>query len=65
MRHPRFIEIDGRRYAWRHILDIRRRQIEEAAKARQLFDLKEDRRPASERSVAGRYQAPTLFTLLE
>jgi len=58
----RFVEIDGKRYAWRDILALRR---EQARRERQpqptLFELKEDARPASQRSAAGRYAEPTLF----
>ena len=43
-----------------------RRQIEarRAAQAQQLvlFELKEDRRPASERTATGRYEEPTLLS---
>lgn len=67
MRHPRFIDIDGRRYVWRDILDLRRRQIEEAAKARQpaLFELRHDCRPAADRTAGGRYLEPGLFARIE
>ena len=63
------IELDGRRYLWREIIERRRRQIaaHDAAQARQLtlFDLKDDTRPATQRTVAGRYAEPTLFTALD
>lgn len=67
MKKPAFILIDGRRYLWRDILELRRRQLEEAAKVQQLtlFDLRDDSRPASERTAAGRYAEPTLFTRIE
>lgn len=60
------IEIAGRRYLWRDILALRKAQVEEARRARQpaLFDLKEDSRPKPERTAAGRYAEPSLFTLL-
>ena len=58
----RFIEIDGKRYAWRDIVALRR---EQAKRERQpqptLFEIKEDARPASQRKAAGRYAEPTLF----
>ena len=58
----RFIEIDGKRYAWRDILAMRRAQIEQPRPPQPtLFELKEDARPASERTSAGRYLEPTLF----
>ncbi len=30
-----------------------------------LFDLREDRRPATQRTAAGRYAEPTLFSALD
>jgi hypothetical protein len=64
---PKFIEIDGKRIAWRNLLRRRREQIEACAEPEQpaLFELKEDHRPASERSAAGRYREPSLFTVLD
>lgn len=66
MKRPATILIERRRYLGRDILEMRRRQLEEAKKARQpaLFELHDDRRPVPERTAAGRYQAPSLFTLL-
>lgn len=66
MKKPATIEIAGSRYLWRDILALRKAQIEEAKRARQpaLFDLKEDSRPKPERTAAGRYAEPSLFTLL-
>ena len=65
---PATIEIDGRRYLWSEIVERRRRQIaaHDAAQPRQLalFDLKDDRRPATQRTAAGRYAEPTLFAAL-
>lgn len=58
----RFIEIDGKRYAWRDIIALHR---EQAKRERQpqptLFELREDARPPSARTAAGRYREPTLF----
>jgi hypothetical protein len=64
---PKFIEIDGKRIAWRDVLQRRREQLEACAEPEQpaLFELREDHRPASERSAAGRYGEPSLFTLLD
>jgi hypothetical protein len=66
---PATIEIDGRRYLWREIIERRRRQIaaHDAAHPRQLvlFDLKDDTRPATQRTAAGRYAEPTLFAALD
>jgi hypothetical protein len=63
MSQLRFIEIDGKRYLWRDILARRREQRKAFCQAQQpaLFALKDDRRPAAERSAAGRYLEPSLF----
>jgi hypothetical protein len=57
------IEIDGRRFLWRDVLQLRREQKKARAKAQQpaLFELKDDRRPTAERTAAGRYLEPSLF----
>lgn len=69
MAKPDTIMIDGRAYSWRAILDIRRQQIEAWKKARPeqpaLFELKDDKRPESERSAAGRYSEPSLLAWLQ
>ena len=58
----RFIEIDGKRYAWRDILKLRREQRTQSRQSQlTLFELTEDSRPASQSTVAGRYIEPTLF----
>ena len=58
----RFIEIDGKRYAWR---DLVARYREQARRERvpepTLFEMKEDVRPASQKTAAGRYAEPSLF----
>ena len=49
-------KIGGVRYLWRDILKLRREQKElEPEKQLTLFELKEDRRPASQSSADGRY----------
>lgn len=60
---PRFIQIDGKLYAWRAIIALRRAQLAAYVKAEQpaLFDLLEDHRPATQTSAAGRYSEPMLF----
>jgi hypothetical protein len=60
----RFIEIDGKRYLWRDLLELRREQRKAHALAQQplLFPVKEDHRPISERTAAGRYREPSLFS---
>jgi hypothetical protein len=67
MKKPATIEIAGRRYLWRDILALRKAQIEEARRVQQpaLFAMKEDSRPKQERTAAGRYAEPSLFTLPE
>jgi hypothetical protein len=67
MTHPAFIDIDGRRFVWRDLVQRRREQLRAAAKAAQpaLFELKDDSRPTSERTAARRYLEPSLFTLLD
>jgi hypothetical protein len=58
------IEIDGKLYLWRDLLQLRREQKQAYARAQQpvLFELKEDCRPVTERTVAGRYREPSLFS---
>jgi len=67
MTQPAFIDIDGRRLVWRDLVQRRREQLKAAAKATQpaLFELKDDTRPACERTAARRYLEPSLFTLLD
>lgn len=68
MKAPDTIVIDGRAYSWRALCERRREQLEawRAAQPRQpaLFEMKDDSRPAAERTAAGRYQEPTLLALL-
>jgi hypothetical protein len=54
---------DGKRYEWKTIHELRRAQIMEARRISQiqLFELKHDARPLSERTAAGRYLEPSLF----
>lgn len=62
---PRFIEIDGYRYLWRDLVKLRRAQATPKAEQPALFEMREDHRPAGERSATERYQRPSLFTVLE
>jgi len=64
---PRFIVIDGKRHLWRDILKLRKEQVQAAANAKQpaLFELLDDSRPRAERTVAGRYNEPSLFKVLD
>jgi hypothetical protein len=63
---PKFFEFEGKRVLWRDLVRLRREQLQATAKAEQpaLFELKEDRRPVSQRTAAGRLQEPSLFSLL-
>ena len=65
MSRPDKIIIDGRAYRWRDIVELRRQQLEawKAARPEQpvLFALKQDFRPAAQRTVAGRYREPSLL----
>jgi hypothetical protein len=60
----KFIEIDGKRYLWRDLLELRREQTKAQARAHQpaLFELKDDHRPVTERTAEGRYREPSLFS---
>ena len=59
---PAFIMIDGKRFAWKDILRLRREQRKAARQPQlTLFALKEDIRPASQRTVEGRFTEPLLF----
>jgi len=55
MARMNFIEIDGKRYLWRDLLQLRREQRKAHARAQPaLFELPEDCRPTAERTAAGR-----------
>jgi hypothetical protein len=62
---PDSIRLDGRAYSWRALVEARRRQLEawRAAQGAQpaLFELKEDVRPAAQRSADRRYTEPSLL----
>jgi hypothetical protein len=65
MAKPAIIVVEGRAYNWQRLCELRRQQVDawRAAQAAQpaLFELKEDHRPAAERTAAGRYVEPTLW----
>jgi hypothetical protein len=51
-----FIVIDGKRHASRDILKLRREQRKAARQTQlTLFELKDDHRPATQRTADGRY----------
>jgi len=60
--------VEGHAYSWQQLCALRRQQLEarRAASGTQptLFELKEDCRPASQRTAAGRYLEPTLLSLI-
>jgi hypothetical protein len=66
MTAPRFIVIDGKRHLWRDILKLRKEQVQALANEKQpaLFALVCDARPPAERTAAGRYLEPSLFSVL-
>ena len=66
MNHTVFIAIDGKYYRWKDIVELRRIQLAAAkgASAAQLAlftNLKEDRRPAEERTASARFAQSNLF----
>jgi hypothetical protein len=67
MTAPCFIEIDGKRHLWRDIVKLRQEQRRATGQAVQppLFELRDDCRPAAERTAAGRYREPSFFSLLD
>lgn len=68
MRKPDTLIVDGHAFSWKRLCELRKAQLEawRAAQAVQppLFELKDDARPKSERTAAGRYAEPTLLTVL-
>jgi hypothetical protein len=59
---PAFVVIEGKRYAWKEILKLRREQRKSARQPQPtLFEMKDDCRPASQRTSEGRYSEPMLF----
>jgi hypothetical protein len=61
----RYVLIDNKRYEWKEILRLRRQQIVAERHMQQptLFELRDDRRPASQQTAAGRYEEPTVFNV--
>jgi hypothetical protein len=68
MAKPEIVIVDGHAFSWQRLCELRRQQLEarQAAPPRQLslFQLKDDCRPATERTAAGRYAEPTFFTAM-
>lgn len=69
MAKPNFIIVDGRALSWARLVELRRQQLEawrtEQCRQLALFELKDDCRPAAERTAAGRYQEPSLFSTIK
>jgi hypothetical protein len=59
----RYIVIDGKRYDWNELKRLRNEQLLEARRKKQLqlFELKNDSRPKSQKTASGRYEEPLLF----
>ena len=68
MAKPDTLILDGHAYSWQAICELRRQQLEawRPTQVRQLalFDLRDDCRPLAERTAAGRYEQPTLLSLI-
>jgi hypothetical protein len=66
MAKPDTIIVNGHAFSWQQLCELRRQQLEawRAEQARQLalFELRDDCRPEAERTAAGRYLEPTLFS---
>lgn len=61
---PAFVVIDGKRYPWKEILKLRREQRKAARQPQlTLFEMKDDCRPASQRTAESRYSEPMLFSV--
>jgi len=65
---PDTLVVDGHGFSWQRLCELRRQQLEtwRSAQAQQpaLFELKDDCRPASERTASGRYEEPTFLDLI-
>ena len=58
----RYIVISGVRYEWKEIRRLRREQVSATRKQQLvLFEMKDDCRPASQKSADGRFSEPPLF----
>jgi hypothetical protein len=68
MPKPDTLIVDGHAYSWQQLCELRRQQLAawRAARGEQaaLFELKDDCRPAAERTAAGRYSEPSLFEVI-
>jgi hypothetical protein len=55
---PRFVDISGKRYRWRYLVDLHRVAAAASLAQSTLFELREDYRPVGERGSAEHRQAP-------
>jgi hypothetical protein len=56
------VEIGGVRYRWRDILRMRREQAKAERKHQPpLFELRDDSRPATQKTASSRFEEPSLF----
>jgi hypothetical protein len=69
MPKPDILIVDGHGFDWRRLCELRKQQLDawRESQARQLalFELKEDCRPAVERSASDRYETPTMLDLMQ
>ena len=69
MAKPETIVVDGHGFNWQRLCELRRQQLEawRAEQGRQLtlFELREDFRPSAERTASGRYEQPTMLSLID
>jgi hypothetical protein len=66
MAKPDTVIVDGHAFSWQRLCELRRQQLEawrlSQPEQPALFALKADCRPHAERTVAGRYREPSLFS---
>jgi hypothetical protein len=69
MARPDTLVVDGHGFNWQRLCELRREQLEawRAVQAQQLalFEMQEDWRPKRERTASGRYEEPSLLSLIE
>ena len=61
MAKPRYVEINGRRFLWRELMELRRAQTIAKAEQPALFEMRQDSRPRGDRTARERYEAPNLL----
>jgi hypothetical protein len=58
---PRCVMVDGRRYAWRQLIDLAEAQALPCSGQPSSFERHLDYRPSGERCAEERYREPSLF----